>query len=159
MLRYEKSSSTEQFVLVGRNPSALTLVLSGGEFDNIYSDQLAYERCLWELFNHSNMNNNITLGVVPNYLIDVNCKIAYSQNTSLPRNVYNTQPFVVSSGEYNEENLVSAYDNQVYTRHNDVRYFLTKTVTYPLGVDSTAQTITAIQIYDSGNLIGSDYKN
>lgn len=159
MLRYEKSSNTEQFVLVGRNPSALTLVLSGGEFDNIYSDQLAYERCLWELFNHSNMNNNITLGVVPNYLIDVNCKISYSQNTALPRNVYNTQPFVVSSGEYNEENLVSAYDNQVYTRYNDVRYFLTKTVTYPLGVDSTAQTITAIQIYDSGNLIGSDYKN
>lgn len=159
LLRYEEISGNGQFVLVGRNPSALTLVLSSGEFDNIYADQLAYERCLWELFNHSNMNNNITIGVVPNYLIDVNCKISYSHNTVLPRGVYNTQPFVSLEEGPEYAQLVSAMDKDVYVKYNDIEYYLTKSVTYPLGVESSPQVITAIEIYESGNLMGNDYKN
>lgn len=159
LLRYEVVSGSDVFVLVGRNPSALTKVFEGGEYDNIYADQLAYERCLWELFQHSNMNNNITIGTVPNYLIDVNCKIAYNQNGTLPHNIYDTQPFWVNDGEDDYEQFVTALNNDFYVRYDETKYYLTKQVTYPLGVESSEQSITAIEIYPSGNLVGSDYKN
>lgn len=159
LLRYEENSGSGQFVLVGRNPSALTLVLSGGEFDNIYADELAYERCLLELYNHSNMNNNITIGIVPNYLIDVNCKIVYSHNTVLPRGVYNTEQVTTFVEGEDYAKLISATENEIYAKYNDIEYYLTKSITYPLGVESSPQTITAIEIYESGNLMGNDYKN
>ena len=117
------------FVLLGRNPNVITSVLSGGEYDNIYADQLAYERCLYELYMSSNMNDNITLSVVPNYLIDVNCKIKYNTNNALPRSIVNED-------------------------YDEVQYFITKQITYPLGVDSTPQTISAVRIYDDGGLLG-----
>lgn len=119
------------FVFLGRNPNSLIKILSSGEYDNIYADQLAYERCLWELFNYSNLNDNITLGVIPNYLLDVNCKIKYDLNNPLPRNI--------------KEDVVE-----------DIKYYITKQVTYPLGVSATEQNITANRIYDSGNLVGID---
>lgn len=159
MLRYEVNDGIGQFVLVGRNPSALTKVFEGGEYENIYADQLAYERCLWELFQHSNMNNSISIGVVPNYLIDVNYKIAYRHNNGLPINIYDSEPdFSLEDGSENYDQFVTALNNNFYVRKNKIDYYLVKQITYPLGVDSTAQTISAIQIYDDGNLVGNDYK-
>lgn len=131
MVRYEKDANGERFVFLGRNPSAITKIFSGGEYDNIYADQLAYERCLWELFNASNLNDNINLSVVPNYIIDVNCRIAYDQNNPLPKNV--------------KEDL-----------GKDIKYYITKQITYPLGISNTPQTISAVRIYDSGNLVGEE---
>lgn len=115
------------FVFNGRFSDTLTKVLSGGEYDNIYADQLAYERCVWELYNYSNLNDNISLGVVPNYLLDVNNKIKYNKNNPLPKSIKDTVD-------------------------EDIKYFLTKQITYPLGVSNTPQTITASMIY-SDNLI------
>lgn len=130
LLRYENVGSNEWFVLLGRNPNALIKVLSGGEYDNIYADQLAYERCLWELFNTSNMNDNISLSIEPNYLIDVNCKIKYDTASALP--------------QYADKS------------HSETQYFITKQITYPLGLDATPQSVSAIRIYDSGNLVGEN---
>lgn len=122
-------STNNWFVLLGRNPKVLTQVFSGGEYDNIYADQLAYERCLYELFQHSNMQNSVTLGIVPNYVLDVNCKIPYSEEYTKP----------------------STWDKPF----ENISYYITKQITYPLGLDSTPQTVSAIQIYDSGNLVGN----
>lgn len=132
-LKYEKNNDTEYFVLLGRARSAITKICSGGEYDNIYSDQLAYERCLYELFMASNMNDAISLGVVPNYLLDVNCKIKYKKNEALPTQLKEE----VGEGE--------------------TEYYIIKQITYPLGISSTPQNISAIRIYDSGNLVGISY--
>lgn len=132
-LRYENDGINEWFVLTQRNPYVLTKVLSSGEYDNIYADQLAYERCLYELYLSSNLNDNISIGIIPNYLIDVNNRILYKPNHALPR-------IVKSSLSDDERNI--QYD------------YMTKNITYPLSLDSTAQTIQAIHIYDSGNLVG-----
>lgn len=130
-LKFEANNGNPWFVLNGINRHALTKVLSSGEYDNIYSDQLAYERCLWELFNTSNLNDNIVLGVVPNYLLDVNCKIEHDPTSSLPITVKKD-------------------------RTEEPQYYIIKSITYPLGVDTTPQNITAARIYDSGNLVGED---
>ena len=130
MVQYEKTDDIGQLVLLGRNPNSITKICSGGEYDNIYSDQLAYERCLYELFMTSNMNDSITLGVVPNYLLDVNCKIAYRPNSALPQSV------------------------KVSIDKEETQHFIIKQISYPLGIGSTPQSISAIRIYDSGNLVG-----
>jgi hypothetical protein len=144
----------------------LTLVDSGGEYDNIYADQLAYERCLWELYLHSNMNNAITISCFPNYALDVNNKISLSPNSALPPILQEVEYFMTRIGGTTAYQKFMTSDNLFFITADSEQIsgyekinYLTKTVTYPLGIDnSTSQQINAIQIYDSGNLVGSDYK-
>ncbi|MBR4003551.1 MAG: DUF5048 domain-containing protein, partial [Clostridia bacterium] len=126
LIKYDAENN--QFIYLGRNPKTLPLVLSGGEYDNIHSDQLAYERCLWELYSHSNMQNTISIEVVPNYALDVNMRITYNEKMQYPLSVSDSQTF------------------------ND-SYYLTKQITYPLGISNNGSQITALKIYDSGNLL------
>lgn len=155
--RYEIINSAPNLVLLGRNENVITKICTGGEYDNIYADQLAYERALWELFQHSNLNDNISLGVVPNYSLDVNCKIAFDENDALPIGVYDTQPYDVKQTQTssNYQQFTTSLGKDFYVKTDNVGYFLTKQITYPLGVDATPQTISAIRIYDSGNLVGN----
>lgn len=50
----------------------IRLVLSGGEYDNIYSSQLAQERADWELYQHCRLLDSITITCIPIYWLDVN---------------------------------------------------------------------------------------
>ena len=154
-LRYEKTDNYEWFVLVGRNPNVITTILSDGEYENIYSDQLAYERCLRELFNVSNMNDSISLSIVPNYLLDVNCKIPYNPNDALPHGIYDTQPYYVATTNASQQ-YQTAFGRDFYVRKDETQYYITKQVSYPLDLSNQAQPISAIRIYDSGNLVGGN---
>jgi len=158
-IRYDANygSGVGCFVLIGRAESALTQIFSGDDYDNIYSDQLAYERCLWELFLHSNMENTINISCIPNYLIDVNNKIIYDENNALPSSVYLNEPFLVkvpSSTEYQQ--MLMSNGKIFYVKVNGIKYYITKQINYPLGINSSSQKITAIEIYDSGNLVSDD---
>ena len=62
----------------------IRLPLYGGEYENIFSDDLAQQRAERELFLHTNMNNTITLTCVPVYWIDVNILVSY---TSMRNNI------------------------------------------------------------------------
>lgn len=53
-------------------------VFSGGEFDNIYSDELCKERAEWELYQHCRLVDRITIVTVPNFLLDVNKIVKYT---------------------------------------------------------------------------------
>lgn len=156
-LRYEKIGDNEWFILVGKHPNAIVKIFSGGEYDNIYCDQLAYERCLYELFLYSNMNDTISIDIVPNYLIDVNCKIQHNPNSMLPKNIYTTQQLLTNSSNDIYKEYQTGFNQNFYVKNDNAQYFLTKQVTYHLGVENTPQTISAIRIYDSGNLIGYNY--
>lgn len=131
LVRY--SVALDKFIFLGRHPYALTKVLSGGEYDNIYADQLADERCQWELFKASSMNNSIKIGTIPNYVLDVNFKIPFKDSWAM-------QP------------------DAPVDENEPINYYLIKAITYPLGLDSTPQDITAIQVYDDDNLVGNDYE-
>lgn len=50
----------------------IRIVLSGGEYDNIYTDALAQERANWELYTRCKLQDSITLNCLPIYWIDVN---------------------------------------------------------------------------------------
>ena len=121
-----------EFAFMGQCPYVNTMVESGGEYNNIYADSLAMERAEYDLFLHSNMQNTITLSCVPDYAIDVNYRIKYNPRVALPP----------------DANLSDNFED---------KYFITKMVTYPLGLDGSAQTINAIEIYDDYNYVGYAY--
>lgn len=155
---YDAENSIQDFVYLGRHSSTLVKVFSGGEYDNIYTDQLALERCKYELFLASNLNNNIQIGIVPDYNLDVNKKIPYDERYSQLLYELSSGYFLVQTGTANSYNRFITADLYAYTLSYERQYYITKKITYPLGLDSTPQTIDAIQIYDSGNLMGDDYE-
>ena len=53
------------------------IVLSGGEYDNIYSNSLAKQRAKYELYLRSSLHDNIQITLVPIYWVDVNQVIEY----------------------------------------------------------------------------------
>lgn len=63
----------------------IRLPLFGGEYENIFSDDLAKQRADYELWMHTNMNNTIQLTCVPVYWLDVNilCDYTTQRNGSL----------------------------------------------------------------------------
>ena len=124
VLKLKYDADNNYFIFLGKNEKVIPQVFSGGEFDNIYSDTLAYERCKLELYNHSNTQNSINITTVPNYTLDVNKKIPYKENVDDDSNP---------------------------------KDYIIKNISFSLGVDGT-QTISAARIYDSGNLLGDDYK-
>lgn len=48
------------------------IVLSGGEYDNIYMSTLAQQRAEWELYKRCRLQDNISITCVPIYWLDVN---------------------------------------------------------------------------------------
>lgn len=160
-VQYDKTNNW--FVLLGKNEKAYPIVLNSGEYENIYADTLAMERCKYELYLHSSMNNSIKIGIIPNYLLDVNYKIEYDEEYSLPTNFSNIHKFIV-------KDTVEENTQIFYTRDNISNYqvlniqgetsnnYLVKSVTYPLGINTTVQNIEAIMIYDDKNYVGDDYE-
>lgn len=145
---WELQYLNNQFVLNGQNKNVYPLILTGGEYDNIKCDELAYQRCVKELYDHSNLKDNVNLFLVPDYLVDANYKIPYHENSAHPINIYDTQQFITSENE----KFVTIDNKDFYVKYDKITYFLVKQVSYPLGVDSNAQTIVAIKIYNQDNL-------
>ena len=63
---------------VGNPAGAIKIVLYGGEYDNIMSDELATQRAEWEIYQRCRMNDSITLTSVPIYWSEVNWMVAYT---------------------------------------------------------------------------------
>ena len=55
----------------------IRIVLYGGEYDNIYSDDLAKQRADFEIYQRSRLNDNITMTIVPIPWIDTNIVILH----------------------------------------------------------------------------------
>ena len=58
----------------------IRIVLSGGEYDNIQSDDLAYQRAKYEFYRRCRLQDTLTLTCVPIYWIDVNLLIEITIN-------------------------------------------------------------------------------
>ena len=63
---------------VGNPAGAIKIVLYGGEYDNIMSDELATQRAEWEIYQRCRMNDSITLTSVPIYWSEVNWMVSYT---------------------------------------------------------------------------------
>lgn len=57
---------------IGGSIGDIKIVLSGGDYDNISTSDLALERAKWELYRRCKIWDSVTLNVVPIYWLDVN---------------------------------------------------------------------------------------
>lgn len=67
----KEENPNSPFYIKGRL-GEIRIVLSGGEYDNIYTDALAQERANWELYTRCKLQDSITINCLPIYWIDVN---------------------------------------------------------------------------------------
>lgn len=78
---------------VGSNIGKIRLVLYGGEYDNIMSDELAQQRANLEIYWHCRLNDNITLNVVPIPWIDGNIVVSHAIKNTETQNLYIIKSF------------------------------------------------------------------
>lgn len=83
----EDTNSDSPFYVEG-TVGRIRLPLYGGEYENIFSDNLAQQRAEYELWLHTNMNDTITLTCVPVYWIDVNILVSYTSMKDNKTNLY-----------------------------------------------------------------------
>ena len=67
-----KEENPDSPFYVGGTVGEIRQVLSGGDYDNIYTSDLATERAKWELYRLCRLQDNVTLDCIPIYWLDVN---------------------------------------------------------------------------------------
>ena len=82
---YAEDDNPDSPFYINSTVGEIRLPLFGGEYENIFSDDLAQQRAEYELWLHTNMNNTVQLQCVPVPWMDVNMKISYTpQRDSTP---------------------------------------------------------------------------
>ena len=66
----------------------IRLPLYDGEYANCLTDDLAQQRAEYELWKHTNMNNTLSLSIVPVYWLDVNILVEYTLKRNNVKNQY-----------------------------------------------------------------------
>jgi hypothetical protein len=105
--------STSNVVNFPKFNKQVRFVCTGGEYDNIYSDDLAQQRARYEIYLKARLHDSITINTVPIYWLDVNQIIDYT----LPNN----------TTEENDYWLVKSISTEVSTNGmqsiNAIRYY------------------------------------
>ena len=73
---------------VGGTVGRIRLPLYDGEYANCITDNLAQQRAEYELWKHTNLNNTLTLNVIPVYWLDVNILVEYTLKRNNVKNQY-----------------------------------------------------------------------
>lgn len=110
---YVMPMSTSNIVNFPKFNRQIRLVCTGGEYDNIYSDDLAQQRARYEIYLKARLHDSITINTAPIYWLDVNQIIDYT----LPNN----------TTEENDYWLVKSISTEVSTDGtqsiNAIRYY------------------------------------
>lgn len=76
----------------------IRIVLSGGDYDNISTTELARERAQWELYTRCRLNDSLSLTTLPIYWLDVNWLIDITLPTENQTKRFITKEITISSG-------------------------------------------------------------
>ena len=92
----------------------IRLPLFGGEYENIFSDDLATQRADYELWLHTNMNNTVQLQCVPVPWMDVNMKISYTpqRETTPSEYIIKSVNFGLAPDDVMSINMIKFYPEQ-----------------------------------------------
>lgn len=73
-----KDENPQSPFYIGNPAGEIKLVLYGGEYDYIFSDDLALQRAKFEIYQRCRMNDTISITCVPIYWADVNWMVNYT---------------------------------------------------------------------------------
>lgn len=85
---YAEDDNNQSPFYINGTVGKIRLPLFGGEYENIFTDDLAQQRAEFELWQHTNMNNTITLNCVVTPWIDVNILVSYTSQRNNITNQY-----------------------------------------------------------------------
>ena len=90
----------------------IRIVLSGGDYDNISTNELAMERAQYELYTRCRLNDNLSLTCLPIYWLDVNWLVNITLPTENEAKPFIIKEISISSGATATQSvtLVSYYD-------------------------------------------------
>lgn len=90
----------------------IKIVLSGGDYDNISTSELALERARWELYTRCRLLDSLTLTCIPIYWLDVNWLISIKLPTENEVKRFIIKEISISSGVTATQtiNLMSFYE-------------------------------------------------
>lgn len=81
-----KDENPESPFYIGSTIGEIAIPLQGGEYDNIYTNELARQRAKYELFLRTRMNDGVNLTCVPIWWLDVNIVVSYTvKDTNTPK--------------------------------------------------------------------------
>ena len=142
----------DKLIFNGAFTKAIPEVLKSGEYDNIPSDALAQDRCEYELYLSSNLQDSVTLSIFPDYGIQINdrVRLKLKQNDDVLITAKGTNPIcpILLLGKGG----IALVANQAPSFE-----YLIKTNSIPLNVSSGGQSINAIRIFEDENIIGKNY--
>ena len=86
--------------------------MSGGDYDNISTSELALERARYELYTRCRLNDSLTLTCLPIYWLDVNWLISITLPTETEPKLFIIKEISISSGVTASQTvtLMSFYD-------------------------------------------------
>ena len=111
---YAEDDNPDSPFYINSTVGEIRLPLFGGEYENIFSDDLAQQRADYELWLHTNMNNTVQLQCVPVPWMDVNMKISYTpQRDSTPSEyIIKSVNFGLAPSDNMSINMIKFYPEQ-----------------------------------------------
>lgn len=73
-----KDTNPDSPFYIGNPAGEIPIVLYGGEYENIQTDDLAYQRAKWEIYRRCRLNDTIQLTTIPVYWSEVNWMVTYA---------------------------------------------------------------------------------
>lgn len=106
-----KEENPESPFYVNGSVGKIRIVLSGGDYDNISTTELAYQRAQYELYTRCRLNDSLTLTCLPIYWLDVNWLISIKLPTENKPKLFIIKEISTSGGVNSVQtiNLMSFY--------------------------------------------------
>ena len=119
--------------------NAITAIYSDGEYNNIPSDYSAQIRADYELYLHSFLPQTITVGMIPNYLYNVNLRLREQPKyASLHTNV--GEPFYTQEVDSSSEFYVADLPL------SEAKQYLIKKLSFNLDSSGSTMEVTAMEL-------------
>ena len=93
-----KETNPESPFYVDGSVGDIRIVLSGGDYDNIPTSELALERAKWELYTRCRLLDSLQLTCIPIYWLDVNSLISITLPTETEPKLFIVKEISISGG-------------------------------------------------------------
>lgn len=93
-----RETNTESPFYVNGSVGDIRIVLSGGEYDNISTSELARQRAEYELYTRCRLNDSLTVTCLPIYWLDVNWLVGITLPTEDRIKYFVTKEITISNG-------------------------------------------------------------
>jgi hypothetical protein len=107
-----KETNPDSPFYVNGSVGEIKITLAGGEYDNISTSELAYERAKWELYTRCRLLDSMTLTCLPIYWLDVNWLVSITLPTEDESKLYMIKEISTTGGVTGTQSitLMSFYD-------------------------------------------------